>query len=234
MRRYLLVDDNRPLAENLAEILRDMGDEADVAQSGAEALECAQKHRYDAMLTDMRMPLMDGAELVNRVRHVDAGLPALLLTAYSGDERLRIARQEGLLAVLSKPVPVPQLLETLRTARRDAAIALVEDDVALCDNLCEALRARGFTAVAASSILEADRIGAVRPFAAVVDLKVPGGPYGEAMRKLAERFPGMPIVVITGNAEPPPLAPHAIFRKPFDTQALVELLEGLYRQRVAA
>ncbi|HET9450273.1 MAG TPA: response regulator, partial [Aggregicoccus sp.] len=90
MGRFLLLDDNRAFAENLAEILEDSGHEATVVTSGEEALAAARERRYDALLTDMRMPVMSGAELVHRIRSVDPGLPALVVTAYSGDEDLRI------------------------------------------------------------------------------------------------------------------------------------------------
>ncbi len=233
MRQYLLVDDNQAFVENLGEIIRDAGAEVAIAQSGAEALEQVRRIRFDAMLTDMRMPVMGGAELVHRVRKLDPGLPAIVATAYSGDEDLRIARDEGLLAVLQKPVPVEGLLELLERARRDGLVVLVEDDMALADNLTEALRERGFTAVSAHSIAETERFGGVKPFASMVDLCVPGGPDGEAMRRVARRFPGIPQLVMTAHdVARAPLEPISVYRKPFQTQALLEEVERLFKERI--
>jgi CheY-like chemotaxis protein len=232
VRRHLFVDDNRAFAENLAEITRDTGDEAVVVSSGAEALERVASERFDTLVTDMRMPVMSGAQLVHRIRRADPGLPALVLTAYSGDDDLANARGEGLLAVLPKPVPVTRLLALLREARRDGLVALVEDDASLSDNLCEALRTRGYTAVTASSVMEADRLGKVAPFAGLVDLRVPGGPWGEAMRRLSLRFPGLPLVVITAFlADPLPVAAEEVFSKPFDTGRLLAVLDRLHAVR---
>jgi CheY-like chemotaxis protein len=228
VRRYLIVDDNRDFAENLAEILRDQGDEVAIAGGGPEALALARGRRFDALLTDMRMPLMGGAELVHEVRRIDPGLAALVITAHAGDDALEAARREGLLAVLPKPVPVPRLLELLASARRDGLAVIVEDDQRLSDNLCEVLRGRGFAAVTATSVLETERLGPVRPFAALVDLRVPGGPDGEAMRRLGLRFPGLPMIVMTGVHEHAPLPPTAFFRKPFDTAALLDAVERLH------
>src|SRR5512132_654704 len=119
MRTYLIVDDNRDFAENLAEILRDRGDEAVVAENGKDAAAAVRGRRFDAILTDMRMPLMGGAELVHEIRHIDAGAAAVVITAHAGDDALEKARREGLLAILSKPVEVPRLLALLSSARRD-------------------------------------------------------------------------------------------------------------------
>src|SRR5512147_2256028 len=110
MRRYLIVDDNREFAENVEEILRDGGDEVAVAASGHEALDTARAGTFDAVLTDMRMPLMGGAELVHEIRRLDPGAAAMVITAHVGDDALEAARREGLLAVLPKPVPIPRLL----------------------------------------------------------------------------------------------------------------------------
>lgn len=229
MRTYLIVDDNREFAENLAEILRDRGDEVVVAPGGEEAVARARERRFDAVLTDMRMPLMGGAEVVHEIRRIDPRIPAMAITAHVGDDAIEAARREGLLAVLPKPVDVRRLLDLLASARRDGLVAVVEDDAPLSDNLCEALRTRGFAAVTAASVLETERLGPVRPFCALVDLRLPGGPDGEAMRRLGARFPGLPIVVVTACEEVPPVPHQGFFTKPFDTGELLAAVERLHR-----
>jgi CheY-like chemotaxis protein len=235
MRRYLLLDDNRAFAENLAEILRDSGDLATVVTDGAEALALARATRFDALLTDMKMPGMSGATAVHHIRRVDPGIAAVVVTAYPGENDLEAARREGLLAVLPKPVPLQLLMGLLSGARRDGLVALLEDDPALCDNLTEVLRARGFSCVTARSVLEADRLSLVEPFAALVDLRLPGGPDGEALRRLRTRFPDMPVFVITAYPEAVPFGSVAgVFTKPFDTAALLDALEQAHAARRAS
>jgi CheY-like chemotaxis protein len=156
----------------------------------------------------------------------------MVITAHVGDDALEAARREGLLAVLPKPVPVARLLELLASARRDGLAVIVEDDPRLSDNLAELLRGRGFAAVTAASVLETERLGPVQPFCALVDLRVPGGPDGEAMRRLAAKYPGLPMIVVTAYHDaPPPLAHEALFRKPFDSSALLDAVERLHAAR---
>jgi CheY-like chemotaxis protein len=227
MRRYLIVDDNAAFAENLAEIIADTGAHADIAGSGERALALAQTTKYDALVSDMRMPVMGGAELVHRLRAIDPGLPAIVVTAYTADNDLETARREGLLAILGKPVPVDRLISLLGRARRDAVVAIVEDDAALADNLTEALRTRGFSAVTAGSLADTERLG-VRPFTALVDLRLPGGPDGAALQRLVARYPALPMLVITALETPPPAPTAGIFTKPFDTGALLDAVERLW------
>ena len=69
-----------------------------------------------------------------------------------------------------------------------------------------------------------------RPFCAVVDLRIPGGPDGTAMRRLLEKYPALPILVETGCALEPPHSAVAVFQKPFGT---AELLAEVERQHAA-
>lgn len=232
MHKVLITDDNRAFAENLAEILEDVGYKVAIANSGAEALRQVSAVRFDVLLSDMRMPEMGGAELVHRVRRVDPGLPAIVITAYTYDNELVMARKEGLLGILPKPVPMPMLLELMGVARRGGVVVLLEDELHLSDNLTEILRQHGFAAVTVASVLETDRLGELAPFAALVDLRIPGGPDGEAMRRLARRFPGLPMLVVSGQVNvSPPIAHEGFFSKPFDTACLLEAVERLYKVR---
>jgi CheY-like chemotaxis protein len=231
MRRYLFVDDNLALAENLAEIAAEHGASCQLAGGGAEALARVERTRFDAVVTDMRMPGLSGAGLVHEIRRVDPGLPAVVLTAHAGDADLAAARREGLLAVLAKPAPIGRLLALLDVARRDGLVAVLEDDLALLDNLTEALRLRGFAAVTASTVLDTDRLGPARPFAALADLRLPGGPDGEATRRLEALFPGIPVVAVTAFPGGAPAGARAVFAKPFDTAALLAAVDRIHAER---
>ncbi len=149
MRSYLILDDNLPYAENLAEIVSDHGDRVRFTDRGEEALSWVSEERFDAVLTDMRMPQMSGAQFLHRIRAVDPDLPAIALTAYSRDRELEQAREEGLLGVFSKPAPIAQLLALLGRARRGGLVALVEDEPSLADNLTETFSLAGFSTVTA-------------------------------------------------------------------------------------
>ncbi len=229
MRSYLIVDDNVAFAENIGEILHDLGDvEVELADSAAAALVHIKSRRFDALVSDMRMPHMSGAELVHRMRHIDPGLPAVVVTAFTAAEDLAAARREGVLSVLPKPVPVALLVGTLSRARRDGMIALVEGDPAVADRLSEVLRLHGFTVVTASATIGFERLAGLQPFLAVVDLHSDQEPE---ICALSARFPGLPMLAIT-DGEPAPFSIAVfirVFRRPFEPAALVEAVEAQYR-----
>jgi DNA-binding response OmpR family regulator len=228
MRSYLIVDDNLALGENLAEIIQDAGDSATLAQSGAQALELARVQRFDAVVTDMRMPEMSGADLIGQIAELDSELPVIVVTAFTSDDHLSLARRYGVLGVLPKPIPIEQLLKLVHCARRGGRVAIVEDDEALAENLSEALSDSGFATVVAASLEEAGRIGA-RPFAAIVDLRLPGGPDGRSASLLRSRYPNLPLLVISGlTVDAAPSEISGFFAKPFQIGEVLTALDRLY------
>ena len=228
MRHYLIVDDNAALAENAAEIVREAGDAADVALSGADALERIRSRRYDALVSDLRMPGMDGRELLTRARAFDPGLPVLIISAFASPEVTDEVRSLGVYALLPKPVPLRELLAMLARARRDGLVALVEDDAALRENLAEGLHEQGFSVVSAGTVEEAAALCGSRPSCAVIDLRVPGGPDGAAVERVLACRPDVPVVAMTGfAAEACPEGVQHLLRKPFATGELLRLVSSL-------
>ena len=83
--RILLVDDEDLVRHGTAEMLRDMGHEVHTAAGGAEALALLEGEvEADVVMTDFKMPQMDGAELAARIRAIRPELPVLLITGYTG------------------------------------------------------------------------------------------------------------------------------------------------------
>jgi CheY-like chemotaxis protein len=144
-RRYLVVDDNQPLAENLAEILETSGAEVDVEVDPRAALGRLRARRYTALVTDLRMPGFGGAELLAAARQTDPALPALVVTAFIGDAELARVERMGVLATLPKPVPVETLLQRLEHARRGAVVWVVSGSADSLTPVMEVVRERGCT-----------------------------------------------------------------------------------------
>ena len=109
----LIVDDNLDLAENIAEILENEGYPARVAGSAEEALAEALSDRVSILITDFRLPGMDGAELVTRLRGQRAPLHALVISAYSDELTMDAARNAGA-EFLAKPIDFARLYSFVR------------------------------------------------------------------------------------------------------------------------
>ena len=110
----LIVEDELVLREIIVEWLQDEGYEALPAQDGAEALRIAGERPVDLILTDMRMPVMDGLTFLRRVREILYRVtPAILISGFSGKD-LRDAYDAGVQIVLGKPFTDLQMLSAVK------------------------------------------------------------------------------------------------------------------------
>ena len=117
--RVLLVEDTAFLREALSRVLRRQGYEVVEASDGQAALSLLESELPDLVVTDLAMPVMDGIELIHRLRNDDrtATLPILVVTAEPTIQAERSARRAGAAAVLPKPLDVPALLTCLQACR---------------------------------------------------------------------------------------------------------------------
>ena len=116
--RLLLVDDNRPMAEALARLLRHGGHQVRTACSGVEALEEVARDRPDLVLLDLALPDLDGFEVARRLRIASGPepIPILALSGTAGDSERDRLRTVGVRGLLRKPVRAEQLREALADA----------------------------------------------------------------------------------------------------------------------
>ncbi len=117
-RRVLVVDDDAGVRESVAEILRGEGARVEVAENGKRALDRVLSEHFDAVLSDVVMPEMDGYELFQEIRRRSPGTAVVLMTAfyYDRDHVIKRSRLEGLEGVLfKKPIDPARLRATLAT-----------------------------------------------------------------------------------------------------------------------
>ncbi len=115
-RAVLLVDDNRDLAENIAEILEGEGIACTIALDGESALEALRSGQFDLVVTDIRMPGMTGIQVLEAIRISHPDLPVIVMSAYANERSLAAAVATGAIAVLAKPVDIPRFIAMVRSA----------------------------------------------------------------------------------------------------------------------
>jgi len=117
--RVLIADDDGGICHTLSEILSGDGCEVDTARDGAEALAKLQAREFDAVLSDVVMPNMDGYELFQAIQQQRPNLPVLMMTAfhYDKDHIIKRSRVAGLGTVIfKKPVDPDRLREAILEA----------------------------------------------------------------------------------------------------------------------
>jgi DNA-binding NtrC family response regulator len=105
----LIVDDERTLARAIKAFLAEAGYEAEVAGDAEQALRLLETMRPDVVFTDVRLPGMDGIELLRRIREFDAAIPVIIMTAHGTIEGAVEAVKLGAFDYLKKPVDLEEL-----------------------------------------------------------------------------------------------------------------------------
>ncbi len=114
----LVVDDNPSMAKTLADILDVKGFVVHAAYSGTEALEILRNQPVDILLTDVRMPDMNGVALYREARKTHPKLITVLMTAYAADDIIQQGMAEGIKTVLNKPLDIDFLLSLFSAYKR--------------------------------------------------------------------------------------------------------------------
>ncbi len=120
-RALLIVDDDQDICLNLRDIFAQLGYSADVARDGVAALEMAQRRRYRVALVDYKMPGMDGACLVERMRKISPSTLPIMITAHAALPELDSITRQKAYPVLSKPIDVRQLVPLVEQALGEGA-----------------------------------------------------------------------------------------------------------------
>jgi two-component system, NtrC family, response regulator GlrR len=114
--RILLVDDDPDLLRLLAIRLKASGFDIACVESGEMALASLAAHRPDVVVTDLRMPGMDGMALFDAVHKSQPGLPVIVMTAHGNIPDAVEATRRGVFGYLTKPYDAPELISHIRRA----------------------------------------------------------------------------------------------------------------------
>jgi CheY-like chemotaxis protein len=114
-KRVLVIDDEAVLRGLLRDMLEVCGYDADIAEDGVAGIARFQQHRYDAVITDLLMPRMNGFEVATALRIIDPSIAIIMLTGSAPELTARRAEESGL-TLLRKPIALRELKAAIDTA----------------------------------------------------------------------------------------------------------------------
>lgn len=194
----LVVDDDRRMTHTLADILALDGHTVAEAWSGPQALEKAHSEFFDCVLTDVRMPGMNGVELHKQLRELHPDLPVVLMTAYATDDLLRQGMEQGVAGTLEKPLDFNILLDFFSALKKIRTIAIVDDDPAFCQTLGDILKLRGYNVhISTDPHVKVDQLVAQSQIL-LLDMKLNSISGLDLLKDVRENYPELPVLLITG------------------------------------
>jgi len=111
--KVLIVDDEEHTRLGYAEVLRLEGYDVDAAENGREAFLMLQEKDFDVVVTDLRMPEIDGMSLIERIRQIKKDQKIIIITAFGTFKSYKQAKDAGVTMFLNKPVRAKDLKEAV-------------------------------------------------------------------------------------------------------------------------
>jgi putative two-component system response regulator len=114
----LYVEDEEDVREALARYLRRRFAKVDTAENGEEGLEKFKQNHYDIVITDVRMPVMDGLEMAKKIKEITEDMPVIVVTAFNETDYFMRAIEIGIDRYVKKPVDTEALFDAIYKGTR--------------------------------------------------------------------------------------------------------------------
>jgi len=236
----LIVDDDAGMAETLADILNDMSYDITVAGDGSRAIEILKKRAYDVALIDIKMPGINGVETFKEVKRICPSLRVIMMTAYSVEDLVKEALEEGAYGILYKPLDINKVVELIENAEKGTFILVVDDDPATCETLKDVLMEKSYNVNVAYNGEDAIRLVKEDKLDIVfIDVKLPVLNGLETYLAIKEVNPKITAIMMTGYRQKvAELVDEALRKsaytciyKPLDMNKVLTLMDEICRQR---
>lgn len=236
--KILVVDDDPSLLDLLIETLNTIGYDAAGVQSAAEALNRLNEAEFQLVITDIKMPGMDGFALAEKIGQDYSDLPVIFITGVFTSQILEKTVSDR---VLAKPFRIGQLESLIKkslaprqeTSAGGEQILVVDDDDSFRMMLTETLKLSDYSVISANDGEEAmDILSRENISAVITDLKMPGMDGAELARQIKNNWQDIPVVIVTAYLSQDQAiasleAADGYLMKPFKIESITDLLESL-------
>lgn len=237
----LVVDDDSGMFQTLGYVLTEKGFEVETAKDGLEAIERIKERSFDVILLDIKMPGMNGVDVLREINRLSPGATTLMMTAYATNRGVQEAKKAGALAVLRKPLNLDKVLAFIEECSTQKSILILDDDLDFCKSLQNILNEKGYKTVIATEIDEAiDLLLGSKYHVMFLDMKLNCLTGLNALVTIKKVAPTVIVILITGYREEMAgliekclkKTAYTCLYKPLDIDVLLELLKDIEKKQL--
>jgi DNA-binding NtrC family response regulator len=247
LEKVLVVEDDDMTRMLMKRVIDKLGFETIAASNGREGLALFDEHQTKIVVTDIRMPEIDGLELLHTVKRRNPAVEVILVTAHGDYDTAIHALREGAADYLRKPIDLAELESALTRCEHrlveserihvKPTILLVEDDAFVLKRLARVLEKEGWKAITADSGESAlQQLDRTRVDVVVTDLRMPGMSGLDLLHAIKQEALDCEVIVITGYGDET-TAVRAMkegalnyIRKPIDLDQFILSIEKAFEQ----
>lgn len=234
----LVVDDLKSVRMTLGRVLEDEGHNVVLAEDGYQAIEAAKQTSFDIIFMDIKMPGINGVQTFREVKKINPQAAVIMMTAYSVEDLVREALEEGAYAVVYKPFDIENIVSIIESALRKTLILIVDDRFADRETLKAILEERGYSVVTASSGAEAlARVKEKRFDIIFLDVRLPDIDGAQLFEQVKAIDPEVAVIMMTGYSEEESVkraisqGAYTCIYKPFNIDKILALVGEISQQR---
>jgi len=122
----LVVDDDPYVLESVSMLLKELGYSIETCSNASDAIDTFSRKKFDAILTDIKMPVMTGIELLEKIRNINKEIPVIMMTAYAEIDAAVAAIKNGAFDFIIKPYKPEYLLHSIEKAVKYSGLLQIE------------------------------------------------------------------------------------------------------------
>lgn len=198
-RNILVVDDLRSMRLTLEAIMEDAGYRVVTVENGYQAIDAAKQSHFDAIFMDIKMPGINGVQTFREIKKIDPKTAVIMMTAYSMEELVKEALEEGAYAIVYKPFDMEKIISLIGELLEETLILVVDDYLGDRETLRNILQSKGYRVTAAKDGIEAiDMVHSKHYDIIFMDVKLPGLDGVAAFEQVKNIDPHASVVMMTG------------------------------------
>ncbi len=210
--RVLVIEDDETARKQLAKVIRKEGYQVLVAEDGRAGVELFKKELPEIVVTDLKMPGVDGMEVMHTVRRLSPDVQIILVTAFGKTDTVIMAIREGALDYIKKPIDLDQLTVALGRAREkvmeykkaDAfpALLLADDEQYIRERLSKVMEEEGWKVFQVADGEEAIKVfEETKIDIAILDIKMPKKDGLQALHEMRSISDDFEAIILTGYGD---------------------------------
>ncbi|MFP4687153.1 MAG: response regulator [bacterium] len=236
--KVLVIEDEKVARKQLARFVEQQDFKVFKAGDGKEGLEMFEEHQPEIVITDLKMPRLDGREVLRSIRNSSSRTQVIVITAFGTTDTVISAMREGALDYIKKPIDLDQLEVALGRACHNLqemseippypTVLLAEDDDITRKKLAGLLQKEGWQVTTASDGSEAvESFKKSKIDLVLLDIKMPGKSGLEALHDMRRQTGDFEAIILTGYGDEENATTalrdgaHNFIRKPIDLDQLV-------------
>ena len=235
----LVVDDLRSIRLTLGGILEDKGHNVVTVEDGYHAIEAVRKTHFDAIFMDIKMPGINGVQTFREVKKIDPKAVVIMMTAYSVEDLVKEAMEEGAYTIVSKPFDIDKVIAIIDELLQEKTLILVVDDqFGDRETLKVILEGKGYRVATAKDGTETIQVVKGGHYDIIfLDIRMPDMNGIETFERVKTIDPRAVVIMMTGYTDEELIeraisqGAYTCIHKPFDMEKLTALVEKIAEEK---